>query len=272
MNHNTEQRVLMTHCGRCGSRVLTDLLKQCPAVHWAGEIYERVFRQWERDGGTVLCRHREFVPWSMPGGITDQATMPPADPTEPLVAALQEANSQIFGFEVKPFHWRLFGLDAKAFLEVMYPIGFDRQVVLWRKNTLRKIVSSLLARRTGIYHLQRGQGQELLQVEVPVESLLLDRDEGSLLDFLQGFDTDLGLLSDLLSEQDSLMLTYEEDVEQDPRSGLLKLCDFLRIEAPPRLEVRYARTTPHPLRQVIGNFDEVAVALAGTRFEWMLEG
>jgi hypothetical protein len=73
----------------------------------------------------------------------------------------------------------------------------------------------------------------------------------------------------LLVGRDVLDLTYEDDVAADPVRAYRRICYFLGVKNEP-VEIRYGRTTPQKLTEIIENFDEVKAALAGTEFEWML--
>jgi hypothetical protein len=66
-----------------------------------------------------------------------------------------------------------------------------------------------------------------------------------------------------------LKLTYEDDIMQDPVKTSIQVCEFLGISPAPAV-IRYTRSTPFPLRDVVANFREVETALAGTEFAWML--
>lgn len=73
-----------------------------------------------------------------------------------------------------------------------------------------------------------------------------------------------------LGGRNVLRLTYEEDVERDPRVGYRRICSFLEIK-PHDVPVRLGRTNPFTLGELIENFDEVRQALDGSQYGWMLE-
>ena len=61
----------------------------------------------------------------------------------------------MYGFEAKFFHLDIFELELADFLQRLDTLGFERFIVLERKNTLLKVISSLIAHKTGPWHGER---------------------------------------------------------------------------------------------------------------------
>ena len=262
-------RSLMIHMGRCGSTVVSTQLRQHPEMCWRGEIYERLFKAWEKLGGDLRSKRGEFRPWTLPAPFEVHPPGVPLDPLARLDADIDEHPAEHYGFEVKPFHWRLLDCDPGAFLQSVEARGFDRFILLWRRNALRKIVSSVVSRQRRQFHSTTPLG--LFPITLDPERVSLDRNDGPLLETLAGYEAQQAHLGALLADRDCLRLVYEDHVEADPAVAYAQVRDHIGLTPRDDIEIKLARTTDHPLDRVIRNFDEVAEVLSGTRWEWMLE-
>ena len=124
--------VVMFHIGRSGSTVLSDLLGQHSRVFWDGQIYERLFEQLEASSTRVA-----------PGSVARHNAI------TALQFRMRAAGERVYGFEVKFFHLRCFGIDLKEYVAHLRALGFTHFVILERRNYLRKILSSVVAHRVG---------------------------------------------------------------------------------------------------------------------------
>ncbi len=245
--------VVMFHVGRSGSRVVGDLLDQNAAVGWEGEIYRKAMA-YRRDG----C-----IPKKAKGDW-------PVDPEGLLVARLREQRKAFYGFEVKFQHLQSLKIGQGDFLCLAERFGCRHFVVLRRENLLRKIVSSRVGSAIGRFHLAETPSAPT-RVRIDPDRTRIDGVDRRLIDALEMFERQFAELDRLLDGRGQLALTYERDVAVDPRVAARKICGFLGVPEGP-MEVRYAKSNPFPLPEVIENFDEVRECLRGTRFEWMLEG
>ena len=241
--------VAMFHIGRCGSTVLGDMLDQHPSIHWDGEIYE--------PGGSVWKAH----------GSPQEA----ADPIGFLRKRIGGATRPRYGCEVKFYQARLVNLPMEVLVSSLAALGFKHFIVLTRRNYLRKVVSSLVARASSRWHVPAGAVATLQRVRINVDAVGIDHGHLPLMELLRGYDADLAQVDALLAHRPVLKLVYEEDIEQDPRAAYRKVCAFIG-EAMPPVNVRLDRTTPFPLREIIENYSEVAACLRGTPYEWMIDG
>jgi hypothetical protein len=244
--------IAMFHIGRCGSTVMADLLSQTGKIFWAGEIYQDYCTALDAKGVT-LC----------PNSLAGESPYPLLRDQMPL------SGSKYFGYAVKFYNLRCYGITAAAYVREIKKMGITHFILLDRRNYLRKVVSSVVARSTGKYHVAKGSGAKLVQVKIDIDALDIDYNKQPLLDHLRGFRDDTANFEDLMREEAFLRLVYEDDIMAGPLKAVNRVCDFLQI---PHVEgtVNFSRTTPFPLREVIVNFDEVAAALTGTEFAWML--
>jgi LPS sulfotransferase NodH len=148
-------------------------------------------------------------------------------------------------------------------------LGFDKYIILKRKNYLKKIVSSLTARQTKRWHLREGEQAPLTPVRIDIDNVWVDAANHRLVECLEGYEEGFRCLDALLEGREALRLTYEGDIEADPRNAYQQVCEYLKIEAA-SVAPRLGRTTPYPLKQVLANYAEVEAALSGTRFGWMM--
>ena len=243
---------VMFHIGRSGSTVLADLLAQHADCFWSGEIYERAFQTLERQGTPL------------------QSGAVPLDPVQFLAHVMSRADKPIYGFELKFYHLQLFGVALEDFLSLLDALEFRHFVVLERRNALRKIVSSLVAQQKNKYRQPSGEQASLTRVRLDVDALHVDRTTGPLVGFLQTYQERFRRLDQLLAGRSVLRLTYEDDIEPDPRIGYRRACEFLGI-APQPVDVRLGKSNPFPLAEILLNCTEVQQALSGTPFAWMLD-
>ncbi len=250
-NSRLPRPVVMFHVGRSGSRVVGDLLDQQSPVTWEGEIYRK-----------ALAYQRNGIPAKAKGEW-------PVEPEGLLVARQREHRKEFYGFEVKFQHLERFKIGVRDFLLLLERHGCRHFVVLRRENLLRKIISSRVGSAIGRFHLVETP-QAPTRVWIDPNRTKVDGVERPLIEALEIFDRQLAELDALLEGRPHVALTYERDVAADPRVAARKICDFLGIPEEP-MEVRYAKTNPWPLREVIENYGDVRDCLRGTRFEWMLE-
>jgi len=244
-----QQLVTTFHIGRSGSTVLGDLLDQHPAVRWLGEIHE-----W-----------REFRDRPAPPG-------PGSELLRRLQSRLPAVEKPVAGIEAKFYHLHDHHVALGDFLDELRGVGAGhcRFIVLRRMNYLRKIVSSLAARQRGQWFARPGQPVPAVRLEINPERVCIDGDAQPLLDYLRDWDAQFDQMDAALAGTDALSLCYEDDIERDPLAAYRKVCAYLGLP-PGSPEVRFHRTTPEPLDEIVTTMPSVRRALAGSGYEWMAE-
>ena len=238
--------VFMFHQGRCGSTVLSRLLGAHPRLTACSEIFETPYQcgRLPAPAGTMLRAKRVQA---FPG------------------RAIVEAKF----FECQ--HLSLLGVGLEDFVGLVRASGYREFIVLDRRNYLKKIVSSGLAVARGQrYHYAAGEAIPEIKVEIDLNRVGILGKQAPMLEMFAYMDAQYARLRAELAGEDMLELSYEEDIAESPLAAYAKVCSWLGLEAP-AAEPDLRRTNPHPLREVIGNWDEIAAALAGTRYAWMLE-
>lgn len=241
--------IAMFHIGRSGSTVLADLLDQHPRIFWDQEIYRP-------------CEER-LISSGRAG-----ASVRSGQAIDILQSRLASVGKEFYGFETKFFQIELTGVTLPAYVAQLRRVGITHFIILERKNYLRKVVSSVI-RQAAQAHQARDQKSRLTRVSLDVDHTAVDRSCRPLLAYLQHWQENFKQLEQLLSGAPLLYLTYEADIAPDPRLGYRRICDFIGVE-PHEVEVRFGKTNPFKLSEILLNFNEVEAALAGTPFEWML--
>lgn len=245
--------VVMFHIGRCGSTVISLLLKQHRRIHWASELYVPIFLEWQRKNA----------------GIEAVEEMP-EDAIDILRRNMRLALHRFYGFEIKPFHLRLIGYSTESFVHHLDSLGFTHFILLDRKNRLRKIVSSIFAHQDGEeYHVECNTKEQKTRVYINVDEVRIDFDAKPLVDYLWDYENQVHKLDALLEGRRFLKLTYEEDVRANPKRAYSSICEFLGLQ-PANASVMLSMTNPFPVRDMIKNIEEVEETLCGTSYEWML--
>jgi LPS sulfotransferase NodH len=160
-------------------------------------------------------------------------------------------------------------LDLSAYIALLAAQGFERFIVLARHNHLRKLVSGIAGKRSGLWHTRtavRGPAP----VPLPVEDFRFGPWRGTLLECLRDLDAQHARLLAELAGRQVLRLSYEEHISDDPGVAYRAVCAFLGLEPRP-VRPTLTKTNPFPLRDIVSNWDEVAAVLAGTPYAWMLD-
>lgn len=246
-------KVAMFHIGRCGSTVVAKLLAQHRNIFWANELYEPIFKQWN-------LLNPDFT----------QPCVMPMLPIDYLKKSIIKSNAKTYGFEIKPYHFRLIDMPMEKYFAEIEMLGFQHFILLDRKNKLRKIISSIKAKKSGVYHLQKGSKPQFEKINIPIDNIQIDHESKSLINFIEDYQKDVSLINEKLKEKMLLKFTYEDDIENNPLKAYSKICEFIgiKITSP---TISLSKTTPFSIRDLVENFDEVASFLAKTPHKWMLE-
>lgn len=231
-------RVCMWHTGRCGSSVVADLIQRDGRIEWAGEVLERPSIEWAGLSGEEARRRCRKA----------------------IDRQRYDAGRKPFGFEMKLWHYRRLQQSTLEARRLVTGLGFERHIVLERRNYLRQRVSGRVAEESGRYHRKSGEKRAAVKVAIDLDTLT---------HFIELCEEFYGTIRAALS--DHLYLTYEDDIELDPTAAYTKIMRYVDLE-PDAVTTELRKTTTRSLRNVIENYEEVADALSGTRHAWMLEG
>ena len=229
--------VCMWHCGRCGSTVLADLLRQDTRIHWGKEILEHysLYAESHLDRNAAWKNAKNIIRYNKILGA-----------------------HKIYGFEMKHAQLIRIGIDTKTAVEFAKRLNFNKSIILERKNYLRAVVSSKVGRKINKWHIEKNESQDLTKITL---------DPNTIENVLESYSN---FYSELHEELDGelLMLEYERDILNDPLIGYRKVVNYLGL-APQDVLVRKGRTNPGKLDDIVTNLDEIRQRLDGSRFEWM---
>jgi LPS sulfotransferase NodH len=244
---------IMFHVGRSGSHVLGDLLNQHDKIDWEGEIFERLFREFEKRNNKIIGENDISI-----------------DIGDFIKTKFSGQTKEVYGIEVKFFHLALLHKTIDQFLD-LFKDQEVHYIILKRKNLLRKIISSLVAHETSVFHIPVENKAKLKKITIDVNSVRIDRDNKTLMKFLTGYSESFEELELALKDKKVLHLVYEEDIEQDPLKAYRKVCEFIGVE-PSQPVINFRRSNPFKVSRIIRNFREVRKYLKDSPFESMTKG
>ena len=226
------------HSGRCGSSVLTSMLTQHPNIFCAGELLETYSNQYIEVSDKSKA-------WS--GGKLR------------IARNALRGGRKTSGFEMKVWHLVRLGVSVTQAMQFVNQIGYNKHIVLERKNYLRAMASGHVLKKTSTSHIGSKSQAQLNQVHIDSETLF------PRLETFSNFYSDVkALLGD-----DCLWLYYEDDIHKDPKVACNKVTDYLNVNRQDP-NIRLGITNPYPLNEIISNYDEISTMLKDTNYEWML--
>ena len=240
--------VAMLHPGRCGSTVLGNMLNAHTQISWAGEIFERYM------GLEKYKKVNRF--------------------TEKMIGmSRDESLSRIYGFETKylpQYHlsYKCLNLSIENYITLLRNLGFSHFIILHRKNYLRRAISDQVGKQKGEWH-SKEQSISPTKVTIDINSFQAGVRKEPLLELFSSMDESLDRLKRSL-QSNYLLLTYEEDIQDDPRVGYRKVCEFLNVDDEV-VDISLRRTNPFTYEQMVANFEEVKAYLKDTKYSWMLD-
>jgi len=238
-------KIVLFHIGRSGSTVLGDLLQQDKRFFWDGEVIRQFIRDRKNTGLECTSAY-----------IKERTHL--------------SGGKLIYGCEIKPFHIARTGASIAEFVTELERSGFNRFIVLERRNYLRKIVSSLIAAQTERWHNSSYEKAEHASVTISPDRVSIDDATTSLQELLDLYAGEFSSLRKELADRNPLWMSYEDDISNDPLCAYNKICEFLAIR-PGKVTTRYAKTNPWPLPELIDNYPEVCEVLGNTPYTWMTE-
>jgi len=242
--------VAMFHIGRCGSTVLAKMLDTHKSLNWDDETFNDSYKDL----------------------LTDLKMDGPQHVRDVLSRKMKDSQTKFFGFETKYLAYQHLSperleMSVPDYMGLLKDLGFQRFILLHRKNLLRRLISGLNAKQTNVWHITEEQ-KERPRLELNVQSV--DPQGHSLLEHFDHVATRMDELKRLCAGQPFLEVYYEDDIENDPYDAYNKVVDFLSLprDRPP---IKLKRTNPFQVSEVLSNFQEVVSILKGTDHEWMLE-
>ena len=239
----------MFHIGRCGSTVLGNMLNAHSKVFWGNEIFAKFMRNEKKEIKKGFVEHT-------------------------IEQSRQSRVSLIYGFETKylpqqQLSHKCINMDLKDYIALLRKLNFRKFIVIHRKNYLRRAISAKVGMQTKKWHSRR-EVTFPEKISIDMNSFTTGVIQEPILELFRCIDENYKRLNALLSHDDTMYLTYENDILKDPRVAYKKTCDFFGIkdESP---KINFYRTNPFRYEDIVINFGEVANILKGTKYSWMLD-
>lgn len=185
-------------------------------------------------------------------------------PYQHMLMAASRSDCDVYGCKVLAFHIRDLQpiKNRDVFIKQLHENGF-KIIHLRRNNLIEHAMSNIRANKFG-YHQQKAKKRRKTgKVHVELEELMawMTRTEG------------LYAYEDVLLEGvPRLSLTYEDNISDEEKQSrtMPQVCEYLGL---PYEEgsCAYDKISPRSLRDSIENYDEIANALAGTKYAAYLD-
>lgn len=242
--------VAVFYAGRCGATLLGHLLDQHPDVCWGGELFHRADKKY----GHYACFEKE--------------------PLKVLEFKMFKRRCKYYGFEskaMKEMHLRpgYVNMGLRSYVRGLKALGFNKFIVLKRKNYLKRVACSRISRDTRRWVAHIGEDVSLKRVYIDPKKYKYGMSTTSILSHFERMDDYYLELASVLDTEPVLNLNYEEDIESNPLYAYHKTCAYLGIEAFD-VNVHMQKIDPYKMSDYIVNYDELKALLRNTKYEWML--
>lgn len=258
--------IFMFHFGRCGSTVLADSIKQIPGFVWHGEIFSRT---------TFVYKGFENSRWQEKKG-NGQFTI------DEFIDFIKDAKGGFFkprhdrvhyGCEIKGYHFEYnffkFSLE-QALTALANEFSGCKFIFLQRSNSLRRILSSLIARDTNVYHTSSN---------LQINTIKLDFDNfcdydlnnrGDILSVLAKSASREKYYMDTIVSNGGFIINYESDIQNDINDAMSLISTNLGVPLI-KPKVVFVKTNPSPINHIVINYDELLKKLSGTEYAGFLD-
>ncbi len=238
--------IFLFHQGRCGSTILADLLGQHPKIRSNGEIFNPFH------GDKKL----------------------PTTPKNMLMGRRAIALKSYTLVEAKFFecqHLAIFNSDIEEFVGILRESGFDKFIILSRKNFLRKLLSILVAKKRGNkWHIQSTEDKPpVVKVHLDTQRVCIQGKCAPIVEMFDYMDRQYEKLREALRGENVLEIAYEDHIYNDPQIAYLKVCDWLNIDSY-EAKIRYQKSVTDTPVVLVDNWEEVVEKLKDTQYFWMV--
>lgn len=240
--------VVIWHIGRCGSTVLSSILNQHPKIQSLKEFLNPIMQA-------------KSLGKEIPDIETTFQELKNYNPSKIQILEVKFLEAQ---------HLSVYNISLPDLINRFIEIGYDKFIILERKNYLNRMISHCVGQETRIFHLKEGEKPRLHSITMDVNKISVGKDKKSLIDWFKDFEGSYGRLRSYLSDSIFLELQFEEDIQSNVIQAYEKVCLFLNVETY-NSEVPFARTNPFDKRDILINFKEVEKVLKETKYSWMLE-
>ena len=134
-----------------------------------------------------------------------------------------------------------------------------------RKNHLRKFISGQIGKKTKTF--QSKIKNKLTTIYIDVNKFR--NSNKPLIEHFENLDLYYNKINKILENENSIKITYEDDILINPNIAYNKIINFIGLEEfKPKITLK--KQNPYSLKELIENYDEVEKYLENTKYEWML--
>lgn len=252
-------KFLIVSSQRTGSTYVEDCLDSHPQIRCYGEVLLGF------DGPRAISLPRPLRRWRRPAIVTSSALsgalLSPARTIRSALTTPQEPELGAVGMrlmfnQIRPTVGRLIADDQEL-----------RIVHISRRNVVRQVVS-----RVQMHAMHRMNKDFSSHSTVPVEAPSVSVDPDYLISEIHAIEQGRVKLNRVLDRHRQVELVYEDLFASDDsvREGLASIESLIGVEVGGCGPSQLKKTGSHNLEDAVSNFDELAHALAGTRYEGML--
>lgn len=250
------KQIVLSHFGRSGSTVLSELLRQHSKIAWLGEFFSL---KWIHERETYNFTLEQLI------GMID-AEVARIHGNKPHVMVGHEIK--LMNFLQNPscnmMDYARATADGTRYVHI----------ALRRRNVLKRICSVYKAAQTKVYHLKgddTGYRDKTFSIDF---NNLIDFDTGQrggtfpeLID--KALEREEQVLANFRNVGiDYLELTYEDDIEGDPLQAYAKVVEYLGLEHEPA-QVSLKKTSAG-LEKELKNYDQLEEQMRDSLHAWML--
>lgn len=197
------------------------------------------------------------------------------DPFQILQDSISRSKKRAYGFETKFQHLDSNGLKMglSGYLTKLREMGFEKFILLERKNYVRQAISVARGQMTQTWHVTEGREKpQFSKFELNLDEISLGGVNRKVEDCFRVLDETYQATKELFrtKEVDFLSLNYEADLENDASIGLKKSLSFLQLKQVD-CAVSLQRLDARPVSEMIENFKELRSRIGKTSYGWMCE-
>lgn len=238
--------IVIFHIGRCGSTILSKLLEQNSNIQCESEIFN------------PYMEHRSKC-----------LTVPSLDQIINQIKSQRYKPLQVIEIKfLEEQHLSIFNISLPEMIFSLKEYGYDRFIILERKNYLRRMISHCVAQETKTYHLNINHRSIIHKIKLDVDAIKVGVKTYPLIKWFEIFSSNYYNIKKLL-KNDVLYLCYEDDIENDAFVGYRKTCQFLGIKAED-VEITLTKTNPFETEKILINYKVIQNVLLKTKYKWML--
>lgn len=243
-----KMKVAIFHLGRCGSKLLINLLNE----------YSNNYIKHVGDPYPILPTGKD--PIQMVQDAFDKDDLHPD-------------NKHLF-FDCRPFFEESLGEDKPINISLeeyidrlKNELGIDKFVLIKRNNYMKRFVSSYKSQENMIWHITDNSSMEdkLKSMKpIHISQELVDYAKETV---FPGMDEWYEFMESFCDE----VIVYEKDIMNSPMPAYIKLCSLVDNPSSSNIRTAYQKTTPHKISQTMTNYIDLHDAFVGTKYEWMLK-